>query len=94
MLTVLGIALLTLGAILVALAINRAYVGDMPSQPSTGLRRISTLPLMRLLIIATVCLALGPGPPQTSAGSSNASCTIVAIENGASIDNAITVFNP
>ncbi|HOX30068.1 MAG TPA: hypothetical protein P5080_01335 [Candidatus Paceibacterota bacterium] len=87
MLAVLTLALVAF-AILLATAMNTNDAGDVPGRSFTELYRIFASPLLVMLAIAAVCLALGPGPPASIAGSSGVSCTSVSSDNGASSNYA------
>jgi len=91
MLAVLTLALSVVAAILLARIVNTNDSGDVPSRSRTGLHGIFTAPLLVMLAIAVVCLALGPGPPVSKAGSSGVSRTNDSIANGASFH---IPFNP
>jgi hypothetical protein len=80
----LAIALLVLGAILLALTVTFSGMGDVPGRLEYRASRFFLSPGIVMLAILAVCLALGPGPPEVRAGSSNVSCASVSTDNGAS----------
>ncbi|MCX6758473.1 MAG: hypothetical protein NTX14_02095 [Candidatus Nealsonbacteria bacterium] len=92
MLNVLTIAVLFLGAILLAKITTSTDSGDLPSESGAGLQGIFAEPLLVLFLIAAMCLALGPGPPVSEAGSLGVSRTNVSTDNGASVMHL--PFNP
>lgn len=66
----LTIALLVLGAILLAITVTFSGMGDVPGRLEYRASRFFLSPGVVSLAILAVYLALGPGPPEVHAGSS------------------------
>jgi hypothetical protein len=74
-----------------AITVNTNFLAILPRLSSNRATTFFQMPLVALLATAAVCLALGPGPPGSQAGSSGVSCTSVSSDNGASLN---IPFNP